>query len=102
MKTQKTGSNNINYTGILADYLPDLTTQNDAGISSKTFIYNAPSLYRLFEFQKKGPLYEISANIFFSDSLGNQYPLYLEKGQAIEIKLMFIKKSIIRGGKLLL
>ena len=90
------GQQNVNYDNILTDYLPDLTTTNDAGIASKNFIYNAPSLYRLFEFQSKGPLYEISAGISFSDNLGNQYPLYLEKGQAVEIKFMFIKKNLIK------
>lgn len=87
---------NVNYTSILIDYLPDLSQQNDAGIASKKFIYNAPSLYRMFEFSQRGPLYNLSANVRFSDNLGNDYPLYLEKGQAVDIKIMFVKKSVYR------
>ena len=91
------GSQNVNYGSIMTDYIPDLTTTNDAGIASKNFIYNAPALYRVFEFNGKGPLYEISAGVSFSDNLGNTYPLYLDKGQAIEIKFMFVKKNIINS-----
>jgi hypothetical protein len=80
---------------VLTDYLPDINSSNDAGVSSKNFIYNAPSLYRLFEFKQKTPLYNISANIYFTDNLNNLYPLYLKKGTIANIKIMFIKKKLI-------
>jgi len=88
------GTQNLNYNSILTDFIPDISLSNDAGVSSKIFIYNAPSLFRVFEFTNRGSLYEVSAALSFSDTLGNIYPLYLEKGQAIEIKFMFIKKSV--------
>lgn len=86
---------NLNFVNVLTDYLPDINSNNDAGVSSKNFIYNAPSLYRLFEFKQRTPLYNISANIYFTDNLNNLYPLYLKKGTIANIKIMFIKKKLI-------
>jgi len=87
---------NTSYTNIMTDFLPDIS-QPTVGVSSYKFIYNAPSLYRIFEFKQKDPLYEINASVYWTDVYGNTYPLYIEKGQVINIKFMFIKKSVYRA-----
>lgn len=88
----QSGSQNTGFTNVLTDYLPDIS-QPSAGITSYKFIYNAESLYRIFEFYQKDPLYTINANILWTDNLGNQYPLLLSKGQTASLKFMFIKKG---------
>jgi len=84
---------NINYQSVLTDYIPDLSGPNEAGIVSKIFIYNAPSLYRVFEFKDRTPLYAVSLRVYWTDQLGNTYPLQLAKGLNASFKLMFIKKT---------
>jgi len=86
---------NTNYTNILTDFIPDLSVPV-AGISSGIFIYDAASLYRIFEFKQNTPLMNLSVKLYFVDNLGNQYPLYLNKGQSVNIKFMFIKKNLLK------
>jgi len=88
-----TGQNN-DFINVLTDFIPDLSNSGgEAGIGSKIFIYNAPSLYRVFEFKTNTPLYSVSVGISWVDQLGNIYPLYLTKGTIATIKIMFIKKT---------
>ncbi len=84
---------NVGYQGIMTDFLPDIS-QPIPGIIGYKFIYNAPSLYRCFEFNQKTPLYTINAALFYTDIYGNSFPLTVPKGQLAEIKFMFIKKTI--------
>jgi len=85
---------NSQFISVLADYIPDLSVPNGAGISSQIFIYTAPSLYRVFEFVQKTPLFNVTLNIGYTDTAGNFYPLELDIGQQCTFKLMFIKKSV--------
>jgi hypothetical protein len=80
--------------------LPDLSVPQ-AGVSNSIFIYNAPSLYRLFQFKQSQPLQSLSIRVYFTDSLNNVYPLYIDKGQSIDLKFMFIKKHLIKNKNLL-
>jgi len=84
---------NVNYQNVLTDYIPDLSGPTEAGIVSKIFIYNAPSLYRVFEFKDRTPMYSVSLRVFWTDQLGNTYPLQLAKGLNASFKMMFIKKT---------
>jgi hypothetical protein len=95
-----TALQNTSFTNILTDFLPDLSVPQ-AGVTNSIFVYNAPSLYRLFQFKQKEPLQSLSIRVFFTDSLNNVYPLYIDKGQSIELKFMFIKKSLIKDKNLL-
>ena len=85
---------NIDYINVLTDFLPDLSGIGSAGVGSQIFIYNAPSLYRIFEFKQKTPLYDVSLGVGFTDTAGNYYPLQLDLGQQCNFKLMFIKKEV--------
>jgi len=85
---------NTQYVNVLADYIPDLAIPNGAGLAQQIFIYNAPSLYRIFEFKQKTPLYRVSLAINLVDRYGNVYALGLDKGIQASFKLMFIKKSV--------
>jgi hypothetical protein len=85
---------NVNYVNILEDYYPDLALQQGAGVSSQIFTYNAPSLYRIFTFNQKTPLYKVDLGINVVDTYGFIFPLQLPKGQLATFKIMFIKKSV--------
>lgn len=91
---------NVGYSGIMTDYCPDVSVPQP-GISSYKFIYNATSLYRVFEFYQRSPVYNIQAALFWSDNNGQTYPLYIPRGQLVDIKFMFIKKSIFTPNQLL-
>lgn len=80
---------------IITDYIPDLSGADEALIGSKQFIYNASSLYRLFEFNSSNtPLQAVTCQIYYTDNDGNLWDLKLFPGMRCDIKFMFIKKSI--------
>ena len=85
---------NAQFVNVLADYIPDLAVPNGAGLVQQIFIYNASSLYRIFEFKQKTPLYAVSLTINLVDRYGNLFPLGLDKGIQASFKIMFIKKSV--------
>ena len=88
---------NVQYINILEDYYPDLALQQGAGVQSQIFTYNAPSLYRIFTFNQKTPLYKVNLAINVVDTYGNIFPLLIPKGQLANFKLMFIRKDIYVG-----
>jgi hypothetical protein len=87
---------NINYSSILTDFLPDVSS---IGGSNTLYIFNATSiLSRLFEFEQKTPLKIINLSILITDKYDNVYPLYNYKNIApASIKIGFFKKTLIRG-----
>ena len=92
-----TSTQNVNYINVLTDYIPDFAQQNGAGLSSQILSYSAPSLYRMFSFNQKNPLYNVSLTVNLVDNYNNLYPLPLDFGQQCSFKLMFIKKSVYTG-----
>jgi hypothetical protein len=91
------GLQNTNYINVLTDFLPDLSVQGNCGASVQNFIFNASSLYRIFQFNQQHPLTQITLNINILDKYNNLYPLQLDKGQVANFKIMFIKKSVYSG-----
>lgn len=89
-----TGDSNVLPLNVITDFTPDVSSTRDYGLIAKQFIYNATSLYRVFQMNDKTPLYNINVAIFWSDILGNNYPLSLKKGTQFNLKFMFIKKSV--------
>jgi len=85
---------NNQFVNVLTDFVPDLSGGTEAGVGSKVFIYNATSLYRVFQFRDLNPLYTINIGIQWVDQLGNFYPLLLVKGTQATMKIMFIKKTV--------
>lgn len=89
---------NLNYLHILTDYMPDLAQPNGMGLNQQIFNYNASSVWRVFSFTQKTPLYSISLNINLLDNYNNVVPLVLEKGTQANFKIMFIRKDIYHNG----
>ncbi len=85
---------NLGYSNIVTDFLPDISSQGAAGNSSRIYIYNAPSLYRVFEFKDRSPLYKVDLQVNVLDGGNNLHRLNLNKGMSASFKLMFIKKEI--------
>lgn len=79
----------------LTDYIPDLTLGGQAGVAGSQFIYNAPSLWRIFQMNSHTPLFNISAAIYFTDQNNNVWPLLLFTKQQCNIKFMFVKKHLL-------
>ena len=79
----------------LTDYIPDLTAGQQAGVAGSQFIYNASSLWRIFQINSHTPLYNFSAALYFTDQNNYQWPLGLFTKQQVNIKFMFIKKHLI-------
>lgn len=97
--------NSIGYTQSSSNTLPIITDfiplLQFAGDQRSDYIYNANSLYRLIELQDINALYSIDLQVVWIDQYNNQYPIILEPGQSINIKFMFIKKSVYKQNKFL-
>lgn len=85
---------NVNFVKILTDYIPDLSNQTSMGNCERVYIYNAQSLYRVFQFNQSLPLYNFNVIIYWLDIYGNYHPLYIKKNLECNLKFMFIKKSV--------
>ncbi len=51
---------NVNFQNILEDFMPDLAQSASAGVQNSIFTYDAPSLYRIWSFNQKTPLYRVN------------------------------------------
>ena len=95
-----TGTNqlaqNLTLQTALTDFLPDLTVSPAA--SNTVFIYNAPSLFRLFQFSNTtSPLRNINARIVFTTKQGFEFPLEIAGNQSCSLKFQFIKKGLAKN-----
>lgn len=75
---------------ILYDFIPPLKNGADA---RDVQVYDSAN-YKLMDMQNTGPLSRIDIKLAWEDTNGNVYPLYINVYQAINIKLLFIKKSL--------
>jgi hypothetical protein len=91
---------NLQYINVLTDFIPNLSNDNSAGTAQQIFVYDAPSLYRVFEFKQTTPLYQISLDINMVDNYNNIYPMILDNGISCHFKLMFIKKELYKNNLL--
>lgn len=82
------------YVPVLFDYTPPLTNSS----SSRTISYYVPSAQlRLVDILGTEPLNKVSLEVYWQDTLGDAFPLYLQLYQAINIKLGFFKKSLYKN-----
>jgi len=84
---------NLQQLSVLTDFYPDTTEV--AGSCRSTFIYNATALWRLFQFNQKSALYNVSVSIYWIDQDGEVWPLTIFPGISPSVKFMFIRKSLI-------
>lgn len=89
-----TQTGQVAYVPVLFDYTPPF----NSSASSRTLSYYSPqSQYRLVDVLGTEPITKISVNIFWQDTLGDAYPLYIQIYQAINLKLGFFKKSVYKN-----
>lgn len=88
-----TSGQNVTQLNILTDFIPD--TSGAAGSAKSTYVYNASALWRLFTFNQKTALVDISVSMLWIDADGYAWNLLTFPGISPSIKFMFIKKSLI-------
>jgi hypothetical protein len=82
-----------NMNPILTDFVPLL---ENAGDQRGSFVYNPTGPYRLVNLLSNDPIYAVDISVVWFDQYNRQYPIVLEPGQSITIKIMFVKKSSYR------
>lgn len=88
---QNTSQNNT--IPLVTDFIPPL--DSNANSFQSQFIYNASSLYRIFELAGTNPIpVPIYTSIQWQDNLGIVRPLYIYGGVSASIKIMFVDKSL--------
>ncbi len=87
------GSSGSNFKNILTDFVPIIG--ETPGDFSSEYVYNAPSLYRLFNIMTDQPIDRFGVRITWQTSDQKVRPLYLWPGQSCSIKILFIKKNVL-------
>ena len=85
------GGNNSNFANIITDLV------SDTGQYKPNVVYNPSSEYRLITLYGNRPLFNIDLNIFWRTKFGQLLPFRINSGEAITMKVAFLKKSAYIG-----
>ena len=85
---------------ILTDFTPNFSQVG--GETRSIAFYYPTSQYRLVDMISDQPLSKINIKIYWEDTAGNLYPLYISPSQQINLKLAFLRKSLYKPMGLLL
>lgn len=90
--TKELGTSSSNLTrAILTDFEP---LQDVGDQTYFQFFVSGP--LRHYQLQNTDPLRNIDFQVFWEDNTGTVYPLYIQQGEAMDIKLQFTRNSIIK------
>lgn len=81
------GGNNSDFANIITDLV------SDTGQYKPNLVYNPTSEYRLITLYGNRPLSNIDIQVFWRDKFGKLNPFRLASGEAITIKVAFLKKG---------
>jgi len=81
------GGNNSDFANIITDLV------SDTGQYKPNLVYNPTSEYRLITLYGNRPLSNIDIQVFWRDKFGRLNPFRLASGEAITIKVAFLKKG---------
>ena len=87
-----------NFSRILTDFEP-IADKSGTSRTIQQFFVSGP--YRLIDLLSNSPLQALDIQIFWSDIVGNLFPLFIDSGTSISVKILFIKKELIKGNLLL-
>jgi hypothetical protein len=98
--TKPTVANNYSTSAtlpIISDFLVPI--QNDVTSNRVTLEYIPLSQYRYVDLLSTSPLDKIDFQMFWSDFLGNIYPIYLYPNTGMSVKILFEKKKNVNHYK---
>jgi len=85
------GGNNSDFANIITDLV------SDTGQYKPNIVYNPSSEYRLITLYGNRPLFNIDLNIFYRNKFGQLIPYRINSGEAVSLKVAFLKKDTYRG-----
>jgi hypothetical protein len=85
------GGNNSDFANIITDLV------SDTGQYKPNIVYNPSSEYRLITLYGNRPLFNIDLNIFYRNKFGQLIPYRINSGEAVSLKVAFLKKDAYRG-----
>jgi hypothetical protein len=85
------GGNNSDFANIITDLV------SDTGAYKPNLVYNPTSEYRLITLYGNRPLFNIDLNIFWRNKFGQLIPYEINSGEAVTLKVAFLKKSAYRS-----
>lgn len=77
---------------IITDFVLDLSGFVSP-VSTQQFVFN-PSIYRLIPLVGSIPLQTIDIKAYYATRDGRLYPLYINPGESLNIKLLFLRKGL--------
>lgn len=83
--------NNFGYSNVIFSLSPNLETPKN---SKSKLVYVTNGQYRLIDIVSQGSINQVDFNVFYTDTLGNIYPVQIPAGMVGNAKIIFIKKSL--------
>jgi hypothetical protein len=85
------GGNNADFANIITDLV------SDTGQYKPNVVYNPTAEYRLITLYGNRPLYNIDLQVYWRTKTGQLIPYRINSGEAITMKIAFLKKSAYKG-----
>jgi hypothetical protein len=82
---------------IIADFIPLVSNSPGSSVARQNIIFTLNSAYKLINMLSDAPLTKFSLSLFFTDELGNAYPINLNYRELVSVKLLFHRKSTFQG-----
>jgi hypothetical protein len=97
IKNTTTPASNSSYRSILTDFEPEIQSGNNTGNVRSYLQYSPRGEYRLIDMTSETPLQTTDLQIYFETSDQTLYPLKLEPGEYVSVKIMFRNKLVKSG-----
>jgi len=85
------GGNNADFANIITDLV------SDTGQYKPNVVYNPTAEYRLITLYGNRPLFNIDLQVYWRTKTGQLIPYRINSGEAITMKIAFLKKSAYKG-----
>lgn len=86
------GNATDSYRKILIDFEPELSGSSAEPVGAIYYQYFPQGPLRLIDLQSNIPMSSVDVQVFWQDAFQNLYPIYIEPGKSLTMKLLFKKK----------
>jgi hypothetical protein len=97
--SSKDDINELNGLSVIADF--EISNSEEAGTVRNLVQYatTGTGTYRLIDIKTTTPLNKLDLSVYWTDQLGNLYPIFLYPNTYLTVKFVFTRKTIYSGNK---
>jgi hypothetical protein len=97
--SSKSDINELNGLSVIADF--EISNSEDAGTVRNLIQYSTTGTgnYRLIDIKTVSPVNKLDLSVYWTDNLGNLYPILLYPNTYMTVKFVFTRKTVYSGNK---